>query len=300
MKTALRWVVYGVGGLVVLGVIAAVAIYFVSEGNFNKTYNPPAVAFTAPVGDAAAIARGEHIVKAIAGCAGCHGEDLGGTKFFDAMPLARIVAPNLTAGGRGGELSDSDIYRILRYGVKPDGTSVLVMPSWDYSEMSDADYGAVIAYIRSVPAVNNPLPAREFGPVGRVLNALGQLPINSADQIDFTKASPPAPPEGVTVEYGGYLAHIGCMGCHNPAMSGGPAPDPNSPPAANLTSAGGITNKWTEAEFISFMRTGVDPAGREINNQYMPYKDLGRQTDDELKAIWLFIQSLPPKALGEY
>ena len=47
------------------------------------------------------------------------------------------------------------------------------------------------------------------------------------------------------------------------------------------------------------MRTGTTPSGRRLNEDYMPYQTLfGEMTDEEWQAIWLFLQTLPPKEFG--
>jgi hypothetical protein len=106
-----------------------------------------------------------------------------------------------------------------------------------------------------------------------------------------------SPPQGVTVEYGHYLADIaGCTDCHGPGLSGGPlavAP-PGAPPASNITRAG--IGAWTRREFERALREGIGSGGRKLN-QLMPYRSL-RLTDQELQALWLFVRSVPPKPFG--
>lgn len=99
----------------------------------KQTYTTPTPSITAST-DAVLIERGRHLATTVSVCVDCHGENLGGQVFIDDPALGRIVALNLTKGknGLGSELSDSDIARVLRYGVKPDGTSVKVMPADDY------------------------------------------------------------------------------------------------------------------------------------------------------------------------
>jgi len=57
-----------------------------------------------------------------------------------------------------------------------------------------------------------------------------------------------------------------------------------------LTSSGNV-GQWTEAEFIQTMRTGVTPAGKQLV-EFMPWKFYGKMNDVELKAIYLYFQSL--------
>jgi len=301
MQKILKWVGIVLGVLVGLVVIAAIGIYFASESKLNATYNAPTPNIAIPT-DAAAIERGKHLATVISVCVDCHGENFGGTVFIDDPALGRIIAPNLTKGqnGFGNELSDADIARVLRYGVLPDGKSVRIMPADDYQHLSDSDLAVIIAYVRSLPPVDGNFPPSELKPLGRILLATGQLPIMIAERIDPQAVNPPAgPPIGVTVEYGEYLGNVaGCTGCHGPGLSGGPilgAP-PDFPPAANITTAGAIKG-WTEADFISAIRTGVDKTGHQIVDE-MPWERYAGMTDDELKALWLFLQSAPPKEYG--
>jgi cytochrome c len=64
---------------------------------------------------------------------------------------------------------------------------------------------------------------------------------------------------------------------------------------ANLTpdSATGI-GAWTEAQFINTIRNGKHLGdGRPIMPP-MPWEFIGKMTDDDLKAIYAFLNSLPP------
>ena len=66
-------------------------------------------------------------------------------------------------------------------------------------------------------------------------------------------------------------------------------PDPDSPPAPNLTllSRAG----WSEQDFFTAVRTGVTKSGNQMDNEFMPWESVGRMTDDELSAVWLFVSS---------
>ena len=48
---------------------------------------------------------------------------------------------------------------------------------------------------------------------------------------------------------------------------------------------------FSRAEFIATMRTGVTPGGDQIDPDSMPWKNVGKLTDDELTAIWLYMRS---------
>lgn len=300
MRTVLKIVGYVLAVLLAIVVIAGATVYFVSESKFNKTYTVPTPAIAAST-DPAVIERGKHLVTTISVCVDCHTPSMGGQVFIDDPALGRISALNITKGqgGLGNELSDADIARILRYGVKPDGTSVKVMPSDDYQHLSDEDLTAVISYIRSLPPVDNTLPANDLKPLARVLISAGQLPLMIAENTDHTAATVAAPPAGVSADYGHYLMHIaGCTGCHGEGLSGGkiPSAPPDTIPAANITQAG-APKGWTEDQFITAIRTGVDPSGHTIN-EFMPWKRYAGMSDDELKAIWAYMLVAPPKEFG--
>jgi mono/diheme cytochrome c family protein len=300
MRTVLKWVGIVLGVLLGLVAVAALGIYFASEAKLNQKHTLLDVAITVPA-DSAAIERGRYLADHVSVCVDCHGENLGGGVVVDDPALGRIVAPNLTTGrnGFGRELSDADIARVLRTGILPDGKSVRVMPSDDYQHLNDADLAALIAYMRSLPPVDSDLPASELRPLGRILLATGQLPIMIAERISPSQAAPATLPAGVTPEYGQYLANIaGCTGCHGPGLSGGPIPGapPDWPQAANIT-VGGTTQGWAEADFLKTIRTGVDPSGHQLVDQ-MPWRRYAGMTDEELRAIWAFIQSMPAKEFG--
>lgn len=300
-KKLLRFLGILLAVLIGLLIVAAFFIYFRSESVLHQTYTTPDFTPVTVPTDAASIERGNHLVNHISVCVDCHGTDLGGRIVVDDPALGIVVAPNLTTGqnGRGAELTDTDIMRVLRYAVKRDGTSVKVMPADDYTHLSDADLGAIIAYLRSLPPVDSDLPAIAFRPLGRILLALNQLDIIIVNRIDFTAAGSPPMTEEVSAEYGHYLANIaGCTGCHGPGLSGGPIPGapPDWPQAMNLTPAGKVGN-WTEMDFINTIRTGVDPDGHVLLLE-MPWQSYLHMTDDELKAIWLFVSSVPPKEAG--
>ena len=285
-----------VGAALVLG-LAAGGIYFISDNRLNHKVSVPAESIPIPT-DISAVQRGQHLASAVAACAECHGPNLAGKVLIEDPLLARIVAPNLTRGGGGigATFTDADYARGIRYGVDPSGRVLLLMPSDDYNHFSDADLGAIIAYVRSLPAINTSLPPNELRTPGRILFALGQWPLQPAENIDRSAPRPAAPATGVTPEYGKYLADsAGCPTCHGPGLSGGKIPQSasNAVPAANITPAG--LGGWSEADFLKAMRTGIRPDGRAIGPS-MPWPYYAQLTDDELRAIWRFLQAVPPRA----
>ena len=300
MKRLLKWLGIAAGVIVVLLLIAVATVYAVSTSRMNKAYEVPATPVTASA-DTAVVARGRHLVEAIVKCADCHGENLGGAKLVDAAAFAVVAAPNIT-GGRGGAgavYSDAELARVIRHGVKRDGRPVLIMPSEAYVHLTDADLAAIVSYLRAVPAVDSQWPGPRVGPIGRVMIASGQ-PILAASYIDHQRRDVvPATVPDTTVAYGRYLAVVGaCPVCHNSDFSGGTSGGPpGSPIPANITPTG--IGNWTEADFVRLLREGKGAGGRDINNEFMPWRGMGRMTDAEIHALWLFLRSLPPREFGQ-
>jgi mono/diheme cytochrome c family protein len=288
--------------LTILAVLAALiglaiaGIYGASSVRLNQRYSidlsvPPIPA------DAKTLARGRYLVEANTGCIDCHGGNLGGQPFADVPPFL-LNASNLTGGegGIGSQYSDADWVRAIRYAVRPDGKPMLFMPSQGFSQLSEEDLAAIIAYIKSVPPVDNQPGDSSLRPLGRILLLAGEytLPAEGIDVVPI-KASTPA--AGRTAEYGGYLVAIGnCRECHGSALSGAPPLEPGGLSAANLTPAGQLQN-WSEEEFIHAMRTGQRPDGAFLSNE-MPWRVLARQTDDDLAAIFRYLRLLPPLPFG--
>ena len=298
MKKILKWMGIVLGLLVGLVVLAVVAVYAITQARLNKTYSIQVEPISIST-DTVTIERGQH-VAVIRFCTECHGANMAGRMFLDDPVIGQIATKNLTSGkgGVGGELSDEDWVRAIRHGVHPDGKPLLIMPAGEFYYLSDTDLGAVIAYVKSLPPVDNELPANKIGPLFRVAMVFMDVVTLPAEVIDHTALRPIAPEVGATAEYGQYLA-ISCTGCHGSGFSGGPIPlaPPEFPPALNLT-PGGELQGWTEEMFINTLRTGVTPSGHQLNNLYMPWQYIGQMTDEELKAVFLFLRSLPAQEQG--
>lgn len=288
----------GLGSILVLLVVAAAAVYGFSEVQLRKSYDVAVASLLVPE-DPEAVDRGRYLA-ATRGCMDCHTADLGGQVFIDEAPMGLISATNLTtgAGGVGGRYDDAAWERAIRHGVGVDGRALAIMPSKEYFHLGDEDIAAMIAYLRSIPPVDRELPDRKFGPVGRLLLVTGQLPFFPAAAIDHSAPRPATPPQSESAEYGAYVAGI-CAGCHGPNFSGGKSPTspPDSPVASNLTPHASGLADWTEEDFFRALREGRRPDGRELD-EYMPWQVTAQMTDTELRALWLYFQSLPPTELA--
>jgi mono/diheme cytochrome c family protein len=243
------------------------------------------------------IERGRHLFESVALCAECHGEDLGGKVLTDDPITGRITAPNLTKGSASDITGyiETDWIRTVRHGIGRDGKPLLQMPSHIYFYLSDKDLRSIIEYIESVEPILTELPVSKIRLPGRFLFLIGKLPLLSAEAINHHAPRPIPPQEGVTTEYGRYLAIIGrCLDCHGPDLTGAPPTpfQPKLPHAPDISPAG--TGELSNDDFSKIMREGIRPDGSAINPA-MPWKLTAGLTGDELGALLLYIKTFAEK-----
>jgi mono/diheme cytochrome c family protein len=274
----------------------------------NKLAWPLAAALWAVAGVAFAetpVERGEYLVRGIMGCGNCHtplgpegpvaGQELAGRVVEDIEPF-KAVAHNITPAGRVASWSDAELAKAIREGIRPDGTLIgPPMPFAMYRGLSDDDLAAVVAFLRTVPAVENDPGASEY-----------RIPLPPAYGPPIESVT--APERGVTVAYGGYLAGAvaHCMECHTPMGPKGPMLDTDlgrggfefhgpwgTSVAANLTSHEDGLAGYTDDQVKAMIVKGVHADGRAMLPP-MPYGYLARMTPDDLDAIVLYLRALPP------
>jgi mono/diheme cytochrome c family protein len=166
--------------------------------------------------------RGRYLAESVVACGNCHtpqtpqgpqpGMELAGFKILDE-PDMTAYAPNITPDNETGigAWSDEEIVNAIRNGRRPDGTLIgPPMPFEYYRLMSDTDVKAIVAYLRTVPAVKNKVQRSEY----RI-----PLPPSYGPLVE----SVPDAPCDDKVTYGKYLAEIAhCFSCHSPLGKKGP------------------------------------------------------------------------------
>ena len=260
----------------------------------------------------ARLERGKHIAET-AGCFGCHSphdwntrgapipagqEGSGELMPFDDLP-GRIVAPNLTSDPEtgAGTWTDDQLARAIREGVGHDGRALFpMMPYPRYRHMADEDLASVVVYLRSLPPVHNPLPATD------IIFPVKYLIRNAPEPL----TSPvPEPDHSDPVKWGEYLVtRTACAECHTAQHRGEPVKDLDfgggfllkgpfgQVAAANITPDASGIGYYDQALFIQVMRTGYVKA-RSLNS-IMPFGEFKNFSDEELKAIFAFLRSVPP------
>jgi len=235
------------------------------------------------------IARGKALADSF--CSACHsktGTLTGGGDVSEDLPvpIGSLVPPNLTPAGPLKNWSDGEIFRAIRNGVGADGSWLMLMSYTNAGRMSDEDTLAVIAYIRSVPAAGEqtPNPPDRLNLLGMAMLGAGALP--TGKPIIITSIT--APPKGPTFQFGEYILSCqDCRECHGAHLTGG-VPGQLGPLGPDLN----LVREWTLTQFISTMRTGIDPNGVELSKQ-MPWRPIGRMDDEELAAVYEYLTHLP-------
>jgi len=290
------------GGVGFFGLLALVfgGLYIGSSSALGETYEVETYALEIPEDDDDALERGKYLVNHVMSCnhSDCHRADFGGGAVIDAQPIGRVYAPNLTQG-EGSVTKDykpEDWVRVLRHGIKRDNTRALIMPSEDYHSFPDEDLAAVVAYIKSQPPVNRANEGHSLGPIGMLLTI--SEPVFAYDKIDH-KAERPKADRGPTKEWGKVMIGA-CTGCHGATLSGGKIPggDPSWPASRNITPdpESGI-GKWSYDDFKKALTTGVRPDGTVLL-EMMPWKAYAGMDEDDIKALWEYLQTVPAKPAG--
>ena len=291
-----------IGLVVVVALAAGGAAAFAQFGSERKMHRTVPVQVTAidlPT-DAAARDRGAYLYGS-RGCADCHGSDGAGKVVIDEGGLF-VKAPHISPG-EGSVTSGyrpEDWVRTIRHGVKPNGEPVFIMPSEDFSRLTDADVGAIVSYVRSLPAVAGTSGAFRIPLMVRFLYAAGMIR-DAAEKIDHTLPPPQPYASNDEIAHGAYVA-AACKGCHNEFLSGGPIPGapPSWPPAANLTPGpdGVLTTRYTDAEALAAMfRSGKRPDGSAVST-VMPFGMLSKVSMEDVRALYGFLKSVPAAKQG--
>ncbi len=273
--------------MIAVSALIVFGLYLSAESRLSKTYPIAVESLTIPTG-AQAVARGQHLAAVY--CADCHGDNSEGMVILDDPAIGHVEAHNLTGGkgGLGDEYGDADWIRAIRYGVSPEGEALLGMPSADFYNLSDNDLGDLIAYLKVLPPIDAERQEPSLTQFGQVLLATGALGnVLQAEGIDRSGVRPPEPAPAVSAAYGEYLARTaGCQTCHGKDLTGGKGANALSPSAPDITTSGALRLR-PERVFIREAQARV--------GEFMPWKTLNSMSDDELKALWLYLKSLPGK-----
>jgi mono/diheme cytochrome c family protein len=259
-----------------------------------------------------AVERGSYLVNGILTCGNCHTpKGPGGVELRDKLhsggviewdtPTFKVKGPNITPDPDTGigRWSDADVKRAIQDGKHPNGHALApIMPFAFYKIFTPGDLDAVVAYLKSVPAIKNQSQAPVYKApmhVDEVPNA--GKPMSEADLRD-------------PVKRGFYLVTIGhCMECHTPMIQGGVRDFQNAYGKGGFRFTGpfgesfsrNITSHrekgigaWTDAEIKRAITHGVRKDGSKLKPP-MGYDWYARMTDADLSAIVAYLRTVPPK-----
>ena len=252
--------------------------------------------------------RGDYLVNAVMSCNSCHtprgpkGPDmarmLSGGLTFDE-PEFKVTASNITPDPDTGigKWSDDDIRKLLRTGVRPDGRMVApIMPTAFYVALTERDLDAIVAYLRSVPAVKNETSTPEY----RVKQQRPPAPFVKAAMTEADQIDP--------IKHGRYLATIAhCFECHTPRDGGkinlkriGAGGVDFKGPFGKSTSANITKDKtvgigaWSGDDIKRAITQGIDNKGERLKPP-MNFAGYARMTPQDLSALVAFVRTLPAR-----
>ncbi len=310
---------------ILLGMVALVAggglIYFVNQ--FPETIAVPDMKISATQDQ---IDRGNYLANHVAVCTDCHSirdwnfhagpireETLGGggELFPAAMGLpGDLISPNLTPSPIGiGNWSDGEVFRAITSGLSKDGSVLFpFMPYPNYGRADREDILAIIAYLRTLSPIENPVPRSSLNfPMNLIVRS-----IPSAPQFQTR------PDRSDSVAYGAYLANLAsCSDCHTPAEKGKPLSGMDyaggfafSMPFGIVRSANitpdvetGI-GSWSKEQFIGKFKSYEGEAARTIPSKppyneanmqtLMPWLMYAGMTREDLSSLYDYLRTLPP------
>lgn len=214
MKRFFKWLGIALGSVAALVLCAAAYLFIATQLVVARTYDVPLSTFDAP-SDSTAVRRGERLAT-IYGCINCHGADLAGTTLFDKPGVLNITAPNLTEYVKN--YTDAELERLMRHGIKDDGTSAWIMPSTMFRHLTDEDLGAITAYVRSFPQTEGVGRETSLRLFGRIAVLMGQFQPQAARTGSLSPIQPPQPDD--TLSQGRYLVMTACTECHGAKLEG--------------------------------------------------------------------------------
>ncbi len=267
------------------------------------------------------LSKGKYLFNSVYGCVDCHSqrdftklsgpvvpgtEGAGGQKIGEEFGLpGTLYTKNITPAGVG-HWTDGELFRAITEGVNKDGEPLFpLMPYLVYGKQDKEDIYSIIAYMRTLPAVQNEVPKKELN-----------FPMNLIERTIPTKSEFTKGPDALDkIAYGKYLVDgASCTDCHTPSvkgepkmdeyLSGGqeiPLPENTVLRPANITpdKETGI-GSWTKEQFIQRFKSSLKPEYRNTSikpgefNTIMPWTVYGTMTEEDLGAIYDYLMTVKP------
>ena len=277
MARLLRWTGTVLGVLILLLALAASYVWIVSSRQLGATLEAKPEKLVVPT--AAELADGPRQLK-ILGCVSCHGDGLRGRMMFEEPKVAQVYATNLTLVA--AQATDQQLAQAIRQGIGLDGHPLMVMPSAQYSRLTDGEVAALISAIRVQPRGGRQTPAIKLGPLGRIGLATGKFQ-TQPEKVSAYAQSFPAD-LGPQFARGRHLAVTACSECHGASLNGGePQPDLKAPGLS-------MVGAYDLPAFTRLLRTGVPSNGKKLTlMEEVAKADFNHLTDDEIAALHAYL-----------
>lgn len=229
-------------------------------------------------GEAARIAHGKRLADVV-GCTSCHGTNLQGKNVSaDDPDYGDMNAPNITL--LLAKYDDSALDKLIRHGRPIDGREFWFMPTETYQFLSDADFAAIISYLRTFKPEGEQLPPLRKGKGFNEEVAKGLFG-NSQQQIQKFRATQPVD-MGAQHEWGRYLVQTTCTMCHNNELQGweGFTPDLN------------IAGAFTPEELETLLTTGKGKSKPDLGlMKEFALSSLSKMTPRERQAVVAYVKA---------
>jgi mono/diheme cytochrome c family protein len=267
------------------------------------------------------IERGRYLATSVTVCMDCHSVrdwskfsgpvtdgtlGKGGDRFDQSIKIPGVFfAKNITPEGIQ-RYTDGELLRVITTGVTKEGRAMFpLMPYLYYGKMDREDIFSIIAYLRSLEPIVNEVP-----------ESVADFPMNFILNTIPKPAQPQTRPDpSDQLAYGAYMVNAsGCIECHTQvdkgqiipevAFSGGREfgfPDGAVVRSSNITQdkETGIGN-WTNEQFLARFKSFADsayviPSVKPGDfNTIMPWTMYAQMTDEDLLAIFAYLQTVSP------
>ena len=265
------------------------------------------------------VERGKYLAHHVVVCMDCHSTrdwnkfagplvsgtlGMGGERFGREQGFPGVYySKNITPAGIS-RYTDGELFRLITTGVTKEGRAMFpVMPYAHYGRMDPEDIKSIIAYIRTLAPIQNP-----------VLESHSDFPMNFIINTIPGKASPQTiPSRSDRTAYGAYMINASaCIECHTNVSKGRIIPelgfsggrefvmrDGSIIRSANITqdTATGI-GTWTKEMFIARFAGYADSSykPREVAagefNSIMPWNMYAKMTREDIGAIYDYLATV--------
>jgi mono/diheme cytochrome c family protein len=231
-----------------IAIVLAAGVVLASEWTIRRPHEVPDDHIAIPH-DAAALAEGSRLAQ-LAGCRGCHGPNGEGAVWSSNLSDGTIAPPAIAR--KIARYSNDELVRLLRYGVKKDGSTLFIMSTTAIRNWSDEDLGRIIAWARSVkPGPQDSLAETRYGPMLRLAMLTGTFQ-PSFRNVRLAPARRPA-------ETGRYFYDAICSECHHLGM-----PTPMREAGVVAPALAPMAASYDLPGFRHLLRTGVGKGKRDL------------------------------------